>query len=372
MSKVWLDAGHGGSDPGAVSGSYIESNMALNTTLAAKNELEKHGIFVGLSRATDVFVDLNERCNMANKFGADLFCSIHYNAGGGNGAEVIHSVFHGTSQSMAQNIENRIVSETGQNSRPTPIYSVMNSRGTDYFCVIREAKMPSVIVEGAFVDSTDVDIVSNIDGQTRMGIAIAHGIMDTLGISVNGSLAPINNNTQPTSGSVLKKGDKSTAVMELQNKLIKLHFDMSADGIFGSITENAVKTFQQEKGLTVDGIVGPRTMEAIDDATVGSGEYLKVTTYQSLVNALGVGKLVVDGLVGPATRATYSKMPILLVGSKGDAVTWLQGIVGVSTDGIFGKDTCEAVKSYQNSHGTADDGIVGPNTYKQLVECCQK
>lgn len=61
----------------------------------------------------------------------------------------------------------------------------------------------------------------------------------------------------------IKNGSKGSDVTTLQQALSKLGYDISIDGIFGNGTEDDVKDFQKSKGLTVDGIVGPKTWEAL-------------------------------------------------------------------------------------------------------------
>ncbi|MBC2392197.1 N-acetylmuramoyl-L-alanine amidase family protein [Listeria booriae] len=180
--KVFIDLGHGGTDPGAVANKLVEKDMTRATGYATKYELEKYGVDVLLSRTGDTYPSLSARSKAANNWGADLFVSEHYNAGGGDRAEVIHSVANGVSKELAQNIINAIKTEIGQNIGNPAIYSKKGSDGKDYFAVIRETKMPAVIVEPAFIDSDDRFIVDTVAEQQEMGRAIAHGILTTLGI----------------------------------------------------------------------------------------------------------------------------------------------------------------------------------------------
>lgn len=79
--KVTLDAGHGGKDFGAVYNGHIEKNIALAVVLKVGKILEDHSnILVNYTRKTDVFIDLVERANIANRIDATIFVSIHCNA----------------------------------------------------------------------------------------------------------------------------------------------------------------------------------------------------------------------------------------------------------------------------------------------------
>jgi N-acetylmuramoyl-L-alanine amidase len=182
--KIFLDFGHGGSDSGAVSNGLLEKNMNLTTGLECKKVLEYNGIEVKTSRIDDRAVELSERSNMANSWGADYFVSIHYNAGGGDGVEVIHSINGGKGEVLAKAIVSAINKETGQNLRPRATYSRTGSNGKDYYAVIRGTKMSAVIVECGFIDSADRALFDTVEEQKKMGRAIAYGILNYLGINI--------------------------------------------------------------------------------------------------------------------------------------------------------------------------------------------
>ena len=79
--KVVLDAGHGGKDPGTIRGNIKEKDIALDVVLKLGKILEKNkDITVVYTRKTDVFVELRERANIANKAKANLFISVHCNS----------------------------------------------------------------------------------------------------------------------------------------------------------------------------------------------------------------------------------------------------------------------------------------------------
>jgi N-acetylmuramoyl-L-alanine amidase len=81
VSRIVIDAGHGGHDPGAQSKGLTEAELVLDVALRLGRLLQKQpGIEVVMTRATDDFVPLEERTTIANREGADLFLSIHANA----------------------------------------------------------------------------------------------------------------------------------------------------------------------------------------------------------------------------------------------------------------------------------------------------
>lgn len=142
----------------------------------------------------------------------------------------------------------------------------------------------------------------------------------------------------------LTQGASGEPVKELQRLLDRLRYAPgNADGIFGSQTTEAVKRFQRATSLTVDGIVGPKTWEALYNQT----------SPQSF-------------------HASISSRPILRRGSTGDTVKHLQSALKASTDytgqvdGSFGSNTEAAVKKFQSRVGLVADGIVGESTWNKV------
>lgn len=177
---VCLDAGHGGSDPGAVYKKLIEKDIVLIATLSCKKVLTEHGVQVVLTRSTDKYVGLYQRAQIANKAKANYFVSIHCNAGGGDRGEVISSIYRGKGLELSNNIAKEMKA-IGQDS--VKEYTKKGSGGTDYYAVIRETNMDSVIVECAFLDNTtDNQIIDTVAEQEAFGVAIAKGILAQLGI----------------------------------------------------------------------------------------------------------------------------------------------------------------------------------------------
>lgn len=102
--KVYIGVGHGNSDPGAVGNGLKEKELALDVARYLAEDLKRQGIEVKISRTDDKKVWLEERISECNKFKPDFALDIHFNAGGGDGAEVYHSVTGGKGKTLAENI----------------------------------------------------------------------------------------------------------------------------------------------------------------------------------------------------------------------------------------------------------------------------
>lgn len=195
--KVFIGVGHGGIDGGATANGFKEKDLNLAIALACNSELIRHGVSVQMSRTKDENDTLTEEIKECNTFNPDLAIDIHNNAGGGDGAEAYYHYGGGMSKTLADNVLSEIV-KIGQNSRGAKIRK--NANGRDYYGFIRETKAPAVIVECAFVDNkTDMQIIDTAEEQKAMGVAIAKGILKTLGIAY---VAPVVN--KPESGKIYR------------------------------------------------------------------------------------------------------------------------------------------------------------------------
>lgn len=152
MTKIFIDPGHGGHDPGAVGNGLQEKNVVLDIAKRIETKLKEYeGVEVRLSRTNDTFVELSQRAKLANDWKADCFVSVHVNAGGGRGYEDF--IFNGNvSQATIanQNIFNpQVVRATGFNNR---------GKKRANFAVLRQTSMPAILTENGFIDnSTDAN-----------------------------------------------------------------------------------------------------------------------------------------------------------------------------------------------------------------------
>lgn len=183
--KVFLGIGHGGSDPGAVKNGVQEKTLNLEIGIACRDVLVTHGVEVLMSRTKDENDTLPEEIAECIAYKPDLAIDIHNNAGGGDGVEVYHSSRDFADDVFAKNVLEEIVA-VGQNSRGLKT-KLLNDGKRDWFGFIRQINetlgIPSILVECAFVDTADVQIVDTPAERKIMGIAIAKGILKTLGIA---------------------------------------------------------------------------------------------------------------------------------------------------------------------------------------------
>jgi N-acetylmuramoyl-L-alanine amidase len=138
-------------------------------------------------------------------------------------------------------------------------------------------------------------------------------------------------------------GDRGEPVRDVHRRLLSLGFHVESAEVqehrFGPSTEQAVRELQQERGLLVDGLVGPDTWQELVEAGYSLGD-----------------------------RILYLRQPFF----RGDDVRALQrrlNLLGFDPgreDGIFGDQTSQAVRDFQRNVGLRSDGIVGPTSLHEL------
>lgn len=267
MKKAFIGVGHGGSDPGAVANGLKEANLNLTAALEVGEILAAHKVNVLLSRYRDEDDDLSEEIRECNAFVPDVAVDMHTNAGGGDGFEVFHTIRGGVGKTLAQNIESE-VKAIGQNSRG--LKTKVNSAGNDYFGFIRSTNCPAIITEMAFIDNiNDIKDFDEVHELKRYALAVAKGILKTLGIAYNGA---------PTSNPGTSTGTTSNLY-----RVRKSWIDAgSQKGAFSDLN-NAKKCADQNNGYSVfdnnGNKVYPSTSNNTNNSTggnIGVGSVVKV------------------------------------------------------------------------------------------------
>ena len=180
MAKVFIGVGHGGMDSGALGGGLREADVNLVMALTMAEELRRHGVQVAISRTRDENDPLEEEITEANAYGPDLAIDVHNNAGGGDGFEcyVQTNQYAKMSRTFGEALERQVVA-IGQNSRGVKIRTYT---GGDYYGFLRRVKSPAVLVEGAFLDTADRQIIDTAEKQQAFGRAYAKAALEVLGI----------------------------------------------------------------------------------------------------------------------------------------------------------------------------------------------
>lgn len=284
MVRIAIDAGHGYNTAGKRTPDG-EREWTFNDKVAraAIARLNTYG-GVEILRVDDptgkVDIPLATRTNRANAWKADVYVSLHHNAligtwGAHGGVETF--TFNGenansVSQRIAAEIHPRVLSAMGISNR-----GIKKAN----FHVLRETKMPAILVEGGFMDSlADILALRNDAKLAAQGEAVADGLAAyyKLKPKVDVEVTQVSAPKTPTVSAVTKPkapattakapydlrfGDTGALVTALQTDLNKLGYKLAVDGSFGPAVETAVKAFQRKYGLTADGIFGPASQRKL-------------------------------------------------------------------------------------------------------------
>lgn len=272
---------------------------------------------------------VSTRVQRVNRQNLTLLVTFGYNAFGSgnsfNSAQGI-SVYYSTRNVNAQ--RSRMLSEdvyeqliTGTNQRGRGV-STLTDVG-----VLQSVNCTSTLVEPGFMTNfNEAKLMRDPDYQTEVAEETCKGVCEFLAANY---VSRNNLQNYPT----LRTGNSSNFVYLLQLMLNQNGFNLVVDGQFGTRTLNAVTQFQQTNGLAADGVVGANTWRTL--------------------------------LVLPPR-------PTVRRGSRGTYVKYLQEKlisklypVG-EIDGVFGGNTEQAVKEFQQENGLAVDGIVGPATWQTV------
>ncbi|MEY9097080.1 N-acetylmuramoyl-L-alanine amidase [Paenibacillus sp. RC84] len=173
-----IDPGHGDTDPGALGNGLVEKQLTLKLA-------QRIGAYLGdraeviYTRTTDKFVSLSDRATFANKLGADYFLSVHINKGGGTGFESF--VYLGADKGQTATVRSKI------HAKVAAVFAKygLRDRGKKEadFAVVRETKMPAVLLEYGFLDSAiDSALLKNDKFLDELARATAEGLAEAFGL----------------------------------------------------------------------------------------------------------------------------------------------------------------------------------------------
>ena len=147
--KIVLDAGHGGKDPGAKTFLTVEKDMALDIAFQVREYLKRNHEVI-MTRQTDEYVSLSERCRIANEAKADIFVSIHLNAHDDPNVRGVE-VFSFPGSVEGAKLRNAIYMEIMDR---LPGWKQRGTKEANFY-VLRNTKMPAVLVECGFITNVE-------------------------------------------------------------------------------------------------------------------------------------------------------------------------------------------------------------------------
>ena len=269
MKKIYINPGHSDKDPGAVG---YETERRLNVAVSKHMNDYLLANYDCETRMNPGSMDsLSAICKDANNWGADLFVSNHFNAGGGDGYEAL--VCNQKRVELGKVFEKH-VKAVGQNSRGVKIRS-------DLY-VLKNTNMPAVLNEGAFVDNKkDIQDWNDDAELKKLGIAYAKAAAEYMGleekkqpVKESYSLEQFVRDVQKACGATVdgkagpetlsktvtisaQKNRKHAVVKPVQKRLYALGYTVvgEADGVAGTKFTAAVIAFQEDNKCWADGEV---------------------------------------------------------------------------------------------------------------------
>ena len=219
-------------------------------------------------------VDLSARCITANNWNADFCLAIHHNGGinlgTGGGIEAYSYPGSAKGATYRDAIYDACIAAGGLKGNRA------NPKQTANFQVLRQTNAPAVLVEYGYMDSvTDAPVILQEAYAKKMAYASVDGIAKIAGLKKKAVKQETQNkvnttkeeNTVNVTLNVLQKGSKGEQVKALQRLLYAMGYSLGSknpfDGNFGSKTDGAVRAYQKDNGLTVDGIVGAKTWNSL-------------------------------------------------------------------------------------------------------------
>lgn len=182
---VILDAGHGGTDSGAIGNlngsSVLEKDLTLSITYKVKKILEDNGVTVSMTRTLDTLPSLVERPTQANSENAALFVSIHINSADAVEAKGIETFYSLENNEMTYGTSSEILATSLLKHMISETNAVKRSVQTANHAVTRRCNMPASLVECGFISNADeVAKMASEDYQGKLARGIADGILETL------------------------------------------------------------------------------------------------------------------------------------------------------------------------------------------------
>ena len=227
MSKViCIDAGHGGKDSGAVGNGVIEKDVALKTALIIGEMLKEQGFDVVFTRTSDVYVQLNERCKIANSKNADLFISVHINSAANENAKGTETLCYSKNK-FAELVQKNLVSTLNTNDRGV--------KERKDLAVLNGTKMTAVLLELGFLSNREeAKMLQNESFIHNVAKSVVVSVCNYFGVcfkNYRGNDEMVENVVMSVGGvdkevkRILKDGENFVRLKDLE-EMLKICYDM--------------------------------------------------------------------------------------------------------------------------------------------------
>src|SRR5690625_3769014 len=327
MAKtVVLNAGHGGHDGGAMHQGLKEKDLTLDIAKRTQNKLKGYDVNVVMTRTTDKYHSLSEIANIANRNNADLFVSIHINAGGGTGFEsfIYNGNVSNDTKKLQDCLHNNIMKQLDVRDR--------GKKGAN-FAVVRETEMPAALTENLFIDG-DNNLLKKDSVLDKIAQGHADGIVEYLGLKKDEASKTSKPSKKPS-----KPSKKPSNNLGLVDYMKSKNMDSSYNNRAKLAKQYGIANYKGTAKQNTDLL---NKLKAGKPKSNKPAAKLKVDGY--------MGKLTISALqryFGTVVDGVISK-PSLVIKA-------LQKLLGVKQDGYFGPIT---IKALQNRFGTVQDGVI--------------
>lgn len=177
---IVIDPGHGGEDAGTKSLAkpfYQEKFLTLATSRLLSDYLKQMGYETKLTRSEDIFIPLSERAVKANDLGPSLFVSVHYNSAPSREANGIEVFYYQSDENAKRTQSSKELAAMVLDSTISSTQAKSRGVKKGNFAVIRETKMPAVLVEGGFMtNQEEMDLIKDPAYLKKLAWGIAKGI----------------------------------------------------------------------------------------------------------------------------------------------------------------------------------------------------
>ena len=282
MSKlICLDAGHGGTDSGAVGNGVVEKDINLKMAFKVGELLEMNGFDVCYTRVSDSYINLGERCRIANSNNAEVFVSIHINSATNTTARGTETLCY-TKNKLAEDVQDCLIKKLNTTDRG------IKERKDLY--VLNGTKMTAILIELAFLsNSEDANLLKDESFLDNSAVAIATGISKYFDVTFKNIIEDTEDNEMVTQmniqvngkdikiNRILKDGKNYIEVAGLEN----VGFDVGYDKNTKLVTVN------NQRNMIDFEIDGER--QKIEGVNLNGTNFVPVRSLASAVGNFSVG-----------------------------------------------------------------------------------